>query len=55
MGISLARTVLRAPVEAARDAAISADVANSAEGLADGACSAHASRLVTTRRCAFET
>jgi hypothetical protein len=35
MGISLAWTVLRAPVEAARDEAISADVGNPAAGLAD--------------------
>jgi hypothetical protein len=55
MGILLARSVLRVPVEAPHDAAISAGVAKSAALPADGACSAHASRLVTTRRCAFET
>jgi hypothetical protein len=55
MGISSARTVLRALVKAARDAAISEDVAYSAAGLADRACFTYASRLVTTRRCWFET
>jgi len=35
MGISSAWTVLRALIEAARDAAISADVDNRAAGLAD--------------------